>query len=386
MRHTSLIELNQKALQNNIAFLKKTCGPNVKFVSVIKGNAYGHGITMFLPMAEKCGIDYFAVFDLDEAKTALDVKQPQTSVMIIGGIEPNELEWVITHGFSFFISDIDTLKHTIHTTKKIQKKAKIHFELETGLHRTGIEEKEFSQLAHLYHKNQQHLEVEGICTHFSGAESIANYTRVHDQIERFKKNIEWLRLKGVTATYYHTACSAAALLYPETRFNMVRIGIAQYGLWPSKETKIHRLLSDRAMYKKNPLKHILTWKSKITGLKIVEPGEFIGYGISFQASTTTKIATIPVGYFHGYRRSLSNVGYVLIHGKRAPIVGIVNMSIMSVDVTRITGVKKWDEVVLIGKQGKNEISVASFSEQMNLVNYELLVRLPNQIPRIVLNH
>ena len=140
------------------------------------------------------------------------------------------------------------------------------------------------------------------------------------------------------------------------------------------------------MYKKNPLKHILTWKSKITGLKIVEPGEFIGYGISFQASTTTKIATIPVGYFHGYRRSLSNVGYVLIHGKRAPIVGIVNMSIMSVDVTRITGVKKWDEVVLIGKQGKNEISVASFSEQMNLVNYELLVRLPNQIPRIVLNH
>ena len=385
MKHTSTIELDQKALRNNITYLKKICGSSVKFVSVIKGNAYGHGIKTFIPMAEKCGIDYFALFDLHEAKQALEIKEQHTSIMIIGGFEPSELEWVITKGFSFFISDIDTFKHTIHITKKLQQKAKIHLELETGLHRTGIEKKELSQLTRLYHKYQQYFEIEGICTHFSGADSIANYTRIHDQIDRFTKKIEWLKARGVTATYYHTACSAAAILYPETRFNMVRIGIAQYGLWPSKETKIHQLLSDRALYKRNPLRRILTWKSRIMGLKTVETGDFIGYGVAFQASSKTTIATIPVGYFHGYRRSLSNIGYVLIHGRRAPIIGMVNMSIMMVDVTKISGVKKWDEVILIGKQGKNEISVASFSEQLNLVNYELLVRLPAQIPRIVVN-
>ena len=166
---------------------------------------------------------------------------------------------------------------------------------------------------------------------------------------------------------------------------MVRIGIVHYGFWPSKETKIHKLLSDKATYKRNPLKRVLTWKSKVMGIKTVDVGEFIGYGISFQATKKTCIATIPVGYFHGYRRSLSNIGDVLIHGRKAPIIGLVNMSIMIVDITHIHNVKKWDEVVLIGRQGKSEITVASFSEKLNLVNYELLVRLPTQIPRVIVD-
>lgn len=386
MKYTSVIELDQKALKKNISYLNKVCGSDVKFVSVIKGNAYGHGISTYVPMAEKCYIDYFAVFDIHEARQAFSVKQKNTKLMILGGIEPHELEWVIQNDVSFFVSDLDSLKQTIHTAKKLRKKAKIHMEIETGLHRTGVEEHNLSLATELIQKYNEFLDLEGICTHFAGAESIANYIRVHKQIEKFNKSIDWLKSKGITPIYYHTACSAAALLYPETRFNMVRIGIAQYGFWPSQETKIHRLLTDNAMYKKNPLKRILSWKSKIMGVKKVDTGEFIGYGISYQASHETRIATIPVGYFHGYRRSLSNVGYVLVHGKIAPILGMVNMSIMIVDITRIPNVRKWDEVVLIGKQGKNEITVASFSEQVNLVNYELLVRLPDQIPRVIINN
>jgi alanine racemase len=197
--------------------------------------------------------------------------------------------------------------------------------------------------------------------------------------------VNWLKSQGIEATYYHTACSAAALMYPETRMNMVRIGIAQYGFWPSKETKIYKLLSDVGTYRRNPLKRVLTWKSKIAGIKSVQPGEFIGYGIAYQATRVTTIATVPVGYFHGYRRSLSNVGHVLIKGKKAPIIGLVNMSIMIVDISNIHDVEKWEEVVLIGRQGNAEITVSSFSEQMYLVNYELLVRLPSQIPRIVVS-
>jgi alanine racemase len=384
MKYTSYIELDQSALRKNIHYLTQEFGPNVRFVSVIKGNAYGHGISEFVPMAEHCGIDYFAVFDVFEAKQAYKVKQEKTDIMIIGSIEPENLLWVIENNCTFFVSDVEELKQAIRIAKKLGKKAFIHLEIETGLHRTGLEEDSLPFVVELIKDYADYIEIEGICTHFAGAESIANYIRVHNQFERFKRIRNWLKSSGIDAKYYHTACSSAALMYPETRLNMVRIGIVQYGFWPSNETKIHKMLSDKAKYKRDPLRRVLTWKSKVMGIKTVEPGEFIGYGISYQAIKKTKIATIPVGYYHGYRRSLSNIGDVLIHGKKASIIGLVNMSIMIVDISNIRDVKKWDEVVLIGKQGKSQITVASFSEQLNLVNYELLVRLPLQIPRIII--
>lgn len=386
MKYTSYIELDKSALKKNIQYLTQEFGPDVRFVSVIKGNAYGHGISEFVPMAECCGIDYFALFDVFEAKQACKVKQDKTNIMIIGSIEPENLPWVIKNDCSFFISDLEELKQAILFAKKLKKKAYIHLEIETGLHRTGLEEESLSFVVELIKDYADFIEIEGICTHFAGAESIANYIRVHNQFERFQRISDKLKSLGITAQYYHTACSSAALMYPETRLNMVRVGIVQYGFWPSNETKIHKMLSDKAKYKRDPLKRVLTWKSKVMGIKTVDPGDFIGYGISYQTIKKTKIATVPVGYYHGYRRSLSNIGDVLIHGKKASIIGLVNMSIMIVDISNIANVKKWDEVVLIGKQGKSEITVASFSEQFNLVNYELLVRLPLQIPRIVISN
>jgi alanine racemase len=382
MKYNSHIELNQKALKKNIQYLKKEFGPDVTFVSVIKGNAYGHGINEFLPMAEECGVNYFAVFDVFEAEQAYKSKKESTNIIIIGGIEPENLSWVIDHNCSFFVSDIESLKQAIQCAKDLNKKAIVHLEIETGLNRSGIEEKELPLAIDLINDYRDYISVEAICTHFAGAESIANYIRIHEQFDRFNEITELLKSKGVIPLFYHTACSAAALMYAKTRLNMVRIGIAQYGFWPSKEVKIHKLLSDEGKYKKNPLKRVLTWKSKVMGIKTINVGEFIGYGISYQASKKTKIATIPVGYFHGYRRSLSNIGYVLIKGKKAPIIGLVNMSVMIVNISNISDVNKWDEVVLIGRQGNSEITVNSFSEHLSLVNYELLVRLPFQIPRL----
>lgn len=386
MKYTSRIELDQRALRKNIYFLRKEFGPEVTFVSVIKGNAYGHGIESFLPMVEQCGVDYFAVFDIFEAQQAYTVKKESSHVIVMGGIEPENLPWVIQNDCSFFISDLESLKQTILCAQQLQKRARIHLEIETGLHRTGIEEESLPFVIELLKDYEDLFCIEGVCTHFAGAESIANYIRIHQQFERFERITDWLKSQGITPLFYHAACSSAALMYPETRMNMVRIGIAQYGFWPSKETKIHNLFSDNARYKRNPLKRVLSWKSKVMTVKKVKTGEFIGYGISYQASKPTKVAAIPVGYFHGYRRSLSNVGHVLIKGKKAPIIGLVNMSIMLVDISHISGVEKWDEVVLIGKQGRAEITVGSFSEQLYLVNYELLVRLPYQIPRIVTNN
>jgi len=363
--------------------LKQIIGSHVTFLSVIKGNAYGHGIKEFVPIAEKCGIDFFAVFDVFEAQQAYNVKKKDTRVMILGMIHGEDLFWVLSNQCSFFVSDLDTLQNVVTIAQELKTKAFIHIELETGLHRTGFEEDELPFLIDILKRYKDTIYVEGLCTHLAGAESISNYVRIHSQMGIFERVKEWMKEQGILPTYYHVACSAAALMYPESRMNMVRIGIAQYGYWPSKETKIHKLLSDTSQYKRDHLHSMLAWKSTVSGVKHVSPGEFIGYGNMFQTTKQTKIATIPVGYYHGYRRSLSNVGYVLIKGKKAPIIGLVNMSIMITDVTAIPGVTRGDEVVLIGKQGTQKISVSSFSEQMNLVNYELLSRLPIQIPRYI---
>lgn len=383
MKPPSLIELKTSALDNNIKYLKKRIGRNVKLVSVIKGNAYGHGIREFLPMAEQCGVDYFAVFDSSEAEIAFDVKNEKSELMIMGMIDNSDLKWAVKNDISFFVFENSRLKQGIKDAKRLKKKAKIHMEVETDLHRSGLGKGELNKAIRLINQNKEHILIEGVCTHLAGAESIANYVRINHQLKRFQEIKTFLEKENIVPNYYHTACSAASLVYPEARMDMVRIGIAQYGFWPSEEVRMHAIMSKNIDFKTRPLKRVLKWRSQIMSIDTVEAGEFISYGNYFQATKKSKIATVPVGYAHGYRRSLSNLGYVLVKGKKAPIVGMVNMSVMIIDITSIPLVNKGDTVVLIGKQGKYEITVSSFSELSNLVNYELLTRLPEKIPRIV---
>jgi alanine racemase len=166
--------------------------------------------------------------------------------------------------------------------------------------------------------------------------------------------------------------------------DMVRIGIAQYGFWPSQETYMYNF-KNLEENQKNPLKRLISWKSKVMSLKKVKMGDFIGYGTSFMASRDMTIALVPIGYSHGFSRNLSNLGKVLIQGKIVPVVGTVTMNSISVDITDVKEVKKGDEVVIIGRQKRNEITVASFGESTQQVNYELLTRLPQDIPRKIIS-
>lgn len=385
MKHTSFIELNFKALKRNINYLKKRIGENTIFVSVIKGNAYGHGIEEFLPLVEKCSVDYFAVFDAYEAIKALQVKKPETKLMIMGMIDNEDLKWAIENDISFYVFELDRLQHAIKSAKKLNKPATIHIELETGFNRTGFEKEELEKVVQLIHNNKEYIEIEGLCTHYAGAESVANYRRIISQLKRFNENSQWLATKNIKAKYHHTAGSAAALTYPETIMDMVRFGIAQYGFWPSKETKIYNLLADDTTFTVNPLHRVITWKSKIMSVKHIKRGEFVNYGNLYLASKDMKVASIPVGYSHGFNRNLSNLGHVLIKGRKAQVIGFVNMNMFLVNVSHIRNIKKGDEVVLIGTQGKQSISVASFSELSNYLNYELLTSLPSDIPKIIKN-
>lgn len=384
MKQPSYIELSRSALKKNLNYLKKRIGKQARYVSVIKGNAYGHGIREFVPLAEECGVDYFAVFDAYEAFLAHSAKRPESQIMIMGMIEDSELDWAIAEDISFFVFEKDRLQNAAKYAKQIGKPARIHLELETGLHRTGFEEIELSWVIEFIRKHYEHLQLEGICTHYAGAESIANYVRVNNQYNKFIELTKMLAERGLEFRHHHTACSAAALTYPYMCMNMVRIGIAQYGFWPGQETRMYNLLSDDMRFTRDPLKRVLKWKTQVMSTKVVEAAKFLSYGHSYLTSRRTKVAAIPIGYYHGYRRSLSNVGHVLIKGRKAPVVGMVNMNMFLVDISSLPPVHKGDEVVIIGEQGKQAITVASFSDASKLVNYELLTRLPSQIPRYII--
>ncbi len=384
----SHIELSQSALETNIQFLKSHIGEDVVFCSVIKGNAYGHGIEKFVPMAEDCGIRHFAVFDADEARLTFQARTKEEShIMIIGLIGNREIPWAIEQDVSFYIFELDRLRSAAEQAKRLRKPARIHLQLETGMNRLGLEKDHLEEAVQIIKENEEWLQVDGICTHYAGAESISNYLRIKDQIERFNDGYSYLKEQGIEGKYRHTACSAATLNYPETIMDMVRIGIAQYGFWPNRETYMNFLINRGNIEKlhEDPLQRVMSWKSAVMSTKIVPAGEYVGYGTSYQTSREEKIATVAIGYTHGFKRDLTNTGIVLINEQRAQIAGIVNMNLLTIDVTHIPNVEKGDEVVIIGKQGNEEISVASFSEMANHMNYEVLVQIPSRMPRQVVD-
>ena len=381
MFSSSVIEISKSALKNNLEFLQDILGKDVIISSVIKGNAYGHGIESFVPIAEECGQSHFSVYSADEALRVKNISSNGPTIMIMGMIDNPELEWAIENNVEFFVFEPDRFQAAIRAAGKIGRPAKIHIEVETGMNRTGFNLKQLKSVIQEIKNKPDLVSFKGLCTHYAGAESIANYLRVVEQIKTFNRIYKWITEQQIKPALCHTACSAAAMRYPKTRMNMVRIGIMQYGFWPSDETLIHYL--SKKEIKVDPLERVISWKSKVMSTKEVNTGEFIGYGTTYLAHKKMKIAAIPVGYAHGFSRSLSNQGRVLIRGKRVGVVGIVSMNLITVDVTDVPETQKGDEVVLIGKQGDLAISVASFSELSNQLNYELLTRLPNKIPRII---
>lgn len=386
MFYPSHIELDKSAFKRNYTFLKDYIGDDVEFCSVIKGNAYGHGIEHFIPMAEECGIRWFSVFSADEARYAHEAKtSPDSRIIIMGMIDNGTIAWAIEQEIHFYIFELDRLRATIDAAGRMNRPARVHLHLETGMNRLGLEDGHLEEAAALIGKHPGRIKVEGVCTHYAGAESVSNHVRVTSQIKKFKSMCARLEELGVEPAYRHTACSAAALNYPETIMDMVRIGIAHYGFWPNRETYMNFVKKHRDIEQehKDPLERVLSWKSIVMSTKTVEAGEFVGYGNTYQTSREQVIASVPIGYSHGFGRNLTNTGIVLINGERAPVAGLVNMNLLTVDVTDIPGVKKGDEVVIIGEQNGQEMTVASFGEMANNLNYEVLVRLPSRLPRYV---
>lgn len=381
-RHSSRIELSLSALRKNIKFLRSQIGEEVQIASVVKANAYGHGIEQFVPMIEKCGIHYFAVASSYEADEVFQVATKESHIVIMGILYPEDLEWVIENQIEFYVFDYERLVLVRDVAQKMGQQAIIHLEVETGANRTGLPPEDFTKSIKLLRENQEHLRFKGLCTHLAGAETLANNFRISKQIVRYQEYLKKLKKLNHQPEIRHIASSAGAMSIPEARFDMVRIGISQYGQWPGPDI-YHLYMAQHPAVKKNPLSQMITWKTDVNHVKEVQRGEFIGYGLAYEATRNMRLAVIPLGYSNGYGRSLSNNGYVLIHGKKAPICGLVNMNLFMVDITHLRNVKVGDEVVLIGRQNNNKIEISSFSEFSRYLNAELVSRLPAAIPREV---
>lgn len=379
--YNSVIQISKSALKNNIDFIKSLIDKSVTLSSVVKGNAYGHSILKMIPLLQKLEVNHFSVYSSFEAKQVFKVAKNNFTILIMGDINNTDEDWIIDNAIEFFVFNISRLNQMLSKAKQKKKTLIIHIEIETGMNRTGFNEEDWIQIIQLVNANKDFIKVKGLCTHFAGAESLNNYVRVKQQQKKFKKAIKFFKTHEIVPQQIHCSCSAAVLAFPTKNYDMVRVGILQYGLWPSRESFIKYI--SKLNINTNPLKPVLSWKSYIMDIKRVPKGEFIGYGSSFLAENETVVASVPIGYGYGYSRSLSNLGRVIINNVRYSVIGTINMNMFLVDITSSNTIAINDEVILIGSSTDLDIPLSSFCNNTDQLNYEVLSRIDKDIPRTI---
>jgi alanine racemase len=378
-RLLSWVEISREALANNVSRFKNHIGPGVKLAAVVKSNAYGHGLVEASRVILAAGADSLAVNSIEEAAQLRD-SGIQAPVICLGYVPLSMVDEAVRLDVQLTVFNRATVERMGATAGRLRQAARMHLKVETGTNRQGVYGEELLDLARAAGAYPQ-LRLEGLSTHYANIEDVTEHRFAEQQLERFTEACSLLERNGIPVPVKHTACTAAAMLFPRTLFNMARVGIGLYGLWPSKETRISALQAGIAL---NDLTPVLTWKSRIAQIKTVRSGETIGYGCTDLATQDTRIAVLPTGYYEGYDRRLSHIGYALIRGRRAPVRGRVCMNMMMVDVTNIPEASLEDEAVLLGRQGEDAISAETLAGKIGSINYEVVSRINPHIPRVVL--
>ena len=371
----SWIEINSKNLISNIQQFKNILDRKTKISAVVKSNAYGHGIIQVSKIIQH-SIDMFCVVNLEEA-LLLRKNNIRKPILVLSYFSIDKINEAILKNISVVIYNFNDLKKINNTAKKIKKNIKLHLKIETGTARLGVGESELNKIIN-YINNNKFLKLDGVFSHLAASEENQKYTEL--QIDKFDKIIKKIENRGVIIKNKHIACSAAAIVNSDSHYNMIRLGIGMYGLWPSKLTR-------RIAKRNNPkfnLKPVLVWKTKIIQIKNLKKGDSVGYGCTHITKKNTKIAVLSVGYFEGYDRNLSNNGEVLISGKKCKIIGRICMNLCMCDINHIKNCKVGDEAVLIGKQKNQEITAEELAEKSKTINYEVVARInPNLLRNII---
>ncbi len=362
------VELSSSAVKKNVNILKKFTPKGTLFCAVVKSNAYGHGVRQMVSLLN--GVDWFAVNSLEEGLELreLGVKKP---ILILGYVPLNRLEEAVDASLKLTVYNRETITRLSEILVAKGKKVSVHIKIETGTGRQGLTQETIEPFIEQLRQSPA-IEIEGISSHFANAEDPINIEYSYEQIRKFRKAVDTITGMGVKPKILHMASTAAAMLIPESRFSMVRHGIGLYGLWPSKQTHLMVSLKDPSLPNLEP---VLTWKTRVVQIKNMPEGSFIGYGSTYKTTRPTRLGVLPVGYADGYSRSLSNSAYVLIRGKRAPVIGRVCMNLIMVDITDIPGVKLEEEVVLLGKSGNERLSAETMAGWVGTINYEIVTKI-----------
>ena len=375
-------EIDLQAISHNVRELRRVARPQARLMVAVKGNAYGHGAVKVAQTAIANGADALGVARIEEG---VELRQAglDAPILIMGYTAPSLTPRLIDHALTQTVYALDTARALSSAAQGLGQTLNVHLKVDTGMGRLGLVPDSGRSASSDIPASGQAIEevlqihqlpglkLAGIFTHFASADS-ADKIFAHQQLSRFTRFLTELEKAGVDGVIRHAANSAAIVDLPESHLDMVRAGIALYGLYPSDEVGQDKIDLIPAM----------TLKTRIIHLKPVAAGFKVSYGSTYTTPAPTTIATVPVGYADGYSRLLSNRGQMLVHGQRAPIVGRICMDLTMLDVGHIADVRLDDEVVVFGRQGKAFLSADEVAALIDTINYEIVSALTARVPRI----
>jgi alanine racemase len=373
MNNLSWIEISKNNLKCNIKTIRDHIGKETILAPCVKANAYGHGLIETSKTFLEAGANWLCVNSIEEAKRLRDANI-DCPILIIGYVDKSDLSKVIDLGVRIFLYDINHGEILSNLARERNTTAPVHIKVDTGMHRQGVllnKAEEFTKKV----LRLGGIKIEGVATHFANSDEPNNPSYFNGQLEKFKDISS--RIKNIVGHDLITHCdkSASALLYHHKLSNLVRPGIVAYGHYPGKD------VAEICLNKNIVLRPALAFKTKIAQIKSIPPDSFVGYGCTYRTTRPTKIATIPVGYYDGYDRGLSNRGHVIANSGIAPILGRICMNITIIDITDCHNIAEGDEVVLIGQKENRMISAEKIGSWTNTINYEVITRLRESIPR-----
>ncbi|MBI2874552.1 MAG: alanine racemase [Firmicutes bacterium] len=363
------VDVDLDAVADNLRSIKGVVGPTPEIMAVVKANGYGHGAVQIARVALENGATRLGVATVDEG---LELRKAGFGVpiLVLGYTSPEQAREVVRYGLTQTVYTLANAQALSEAAVEARRRIRVHLKVETGLGRLGVQHGEAAVVLARRLLRLPSLEVEGIFTHLAAAGSHLDFTRL--QIDLFQETLSRLRREGIEFPLAHAANSAGAIAHPESCFDMVRVGIALYGLLPGPT------LGEKVSF----LRPALSWLARVAHAKRVKSGTTIGYGRLFKAPVETTIATLPLGYADGYSRVLTGKAQVLVEGKRLPVVGAVCMDQIMIDAGALPGIEEGEAVHLIGRSGGDEISADEVARWMGTINYEIVCAISRRVPRV----
>lgn len=375
MNDRTWIELSGKAVSANLQNFRSLLPKKTLLAAIIKSNAYGHGLPEMAELSVKGGANLLGVNSLEEA-IQIRKRYPELPILIMGEIPDLESRKNELSDPNFWI--IVSRTESARILSRLSPSPKIHLKTDTGMGRLGSFGEELEKT--LKELRAENLPLHGIATHFASTEDVLEQKYSKEQMRLFDEAIRSAEKHGYTSLIKHACASASTMLFPEAHYDLVRVGISLYGLWPSLQTRLSLHLSGNKDFQLHP---VMSWKTRIVHLKDLPEDSFIGYGSTYQTSAPTKVAVVPVGYYEGLDRKLSNNGVMLVRGKRAKILGRICMNMTMLDVTHIHGAEIGDTVTILGKDGEEEIGADDHANWTYTINYEVTTRISESLPKRV---